>query len=122
MQRFWWPRIKADIVWYLRPCHICQQQQTQQLLIPPVVATPAGLFSKVYMDTMHLLAAGGFRYIVQGRRSLIFWPEFKMLRAENSTNIGDWIFQDILCCWGSIREIVTDNSAPFIKALDYLAK
>ena len=45
-----------------------------------------------------------------------------MLRAENSTNIGDWIFQDILCHWGSIREIVTDNSAPFIKTLDYLAK
>ena len=66
-QRFWWPRIKADIVWYLRTCHICQQQQTWQLLIPPVVATPAGLFSRVYMDTMHLPAAGGFKYIVQGR-------------------------------------------------------
>ena len=88
-QHFWWPRIKADIVWYLRTCHICQQQQTRQLLIPPVVAMPAGLFSKVYMDTMHLPAAGGFKYIVQGRCSLIFWPEFRMLRAENSMNIGD---------------------------------
>ena len=66
------------------------------------------------MDTMHLPAAGGFKYIVQGRCSLIFWPEFRMLRAENSTNIGDWIFQDILCCLGSIQEIVTDNSLPFI--------
>ena len=45
-----------------------------------------------------------------------------MLRAENSTSIGNWIFQDILCRWGSIRGIVTDNSPPFIKALDYLAK
>ena len=45
-----------------------------------------------------------------------------MLRVEHSTNIGDWIFQDILCHWGSICETVTDNSAPFIKALDYLAK
>ena len=45
-----------------------------------------------------------------------------MLRAENSTNIGDWIFQDILCCWGLIQEIVTDNSPPFIKAVEYLAK
>ena len=37
-------------------------------------------------------------------------------------SIGDWIFQDILCCWGSIWEIVTDNSPPFIKVLDYLTK
>ena len=67
MQHFWWPCIKANIVWYLCTCHICQQQQTWQLLILPVVATLAGLFSKVYMDTMHLPAAGGFKYIVQQR-------------------------------------------------------
>ena len=67
MQCFWWPRIKASIVWYLHTCHICQQQQMRQLLILPVVATLAGLFSRVYMYTMHLLAAGGFKYIVQGR-------------------------------------------------------
>ena len=117
MQCFWWPRIKADIVLYLRTCHICQQQQTWQLLILPVVAMLAGLFSKVYMDTIHLPAAGGFKYIVQGRCSLIFWPEFRILRAENSTSIGDWIFQDILCRWGAIEQIVTDNSPPFIKVV-----
>jgi hypothetical protein len=32
-----------------------------------------------------------------------------------------WIFEDILCSWGSLREIVTDNGGPFIKALKYLA-
>ena len=36
--------------------------------------------------------------------------------------LGDWIFEDILCRWGSLREIVTDNGAPFLKALDYLLK
>ena len=45
-----------------------------------------------------------------------------MLRAKNSMNIGDWIFKDILCHWGAIQKIVTDNSPPFIKAVEYLAK
>jgi len=69
--------------WFLRTCHICQIQQTQKALIPPVVATPAPLFAKVYMDTMHMPRSGGFSYVVQGRCSLIHYPEFRMLRAEN---------------------------------------
>lgn len=121
-QRFWWPNIKADIVWFLRTCHICQVQQIQKALIPPVVATPAPLFAKVYMDTMHMPRSGGFSYVVQGRCSLTHYPEFRMLKAENSTSLGNWIFQDILCRWGALREIVTDNGAPFLKALAYLSK
>lgn len=45
-----------------------------------------------------------------------------MLRKENSHAIGDWIFQDILCRWGTLVEIVTDKGTPFIKALAYLEK
>ena len=43
-----------------------------------------------------------------------------MLRTETTKTIGDWLFEDILCRWGSIREIVTDNGPTFLKALAYL--
>jgi hypothetical protein len=36
--------------------------------------------------------------------------------------IRDWIFEDILCRWGSLCEIVTDNGPAFLKALGYLSK
>src|ERR1700677_2634693 len=45
-----------------------------------------------------------------------------MLRLETAKTLGNWIFEDILCRWGSLREIITDNSAPFLKALAYLSK
>jgi transposase InsO family protein len=45
-----------------------------------------------------------------------------MLKQENSKNIGDWIYEDILCRWGLLHEIVSNNGAPFVKALSYLAK
>jgi hypothetical protein len=120
--RFWWPGVQADIHWFVKTCHICQERQRRQILIPPVVPTPAPIFSKVHADTMHLPTSGGYHYIVQGRCSLTTWPEFRKLRKENGQTIGDWIFEDLLCRWGSLREIVTDNGPPFIKALDYLAK
>jgi hypothetical protein len=119
--RFWWPHILPDITWFTNTCHICQTRRTTQVLIPPTVATPAPIFSKIYADTMHMPKSAGYRYIVQGRCSLTSWPEFRKLRSENYTSIGDWIFEDILCRWGSLREIITDNGPPFIKALEYLA-
>ena len=79
--QFWWPDMLADIAWFVKTCHVCQLRQTRNILIPPVIATPAPLFAKMYMDTMHLPKSGGFKYLVQ----------------ETGKTIGDWIFEDILC-------------------------
>lgn len=39
-----------------------------------------------------------------------------MLRQESAKALADWIFQDILCRWGTLVEIVSDNGGPFVKA------
>jgi hypothetical protein len=111
-----------DIAWFIKTCHICQTRQTRNILIPPTVATPAPLFAKIYVDTMHLPPSSGFKYIVQGRCSITHWPKFNMLRRETAKSIGDWIVRDIIYRWGMIAEIVSDNGAPFVKALDYISK
>ena len=71
---------------------------------------------------MHLPKSNGCKYIVQGRCSLTHFVEFCALRAETAVTLGEWLFQDILCRWGTISEIVSDNGPAFIKALDYLKK
>lgn len=71
---------------------------------------------------MHMTKSGNFKYLVQGRCSLIHWPEFRMLAKENATSIAMWIFQDIICRWGALREIVTDNGPAFLKALAILGQ
>jgi hypothetical protein len=120
--RFWWPHMRADIAWFIRTCRLCQLRQIRNVLIPPTVAIPAPMFAKIYADTMHLPPSGGFKYIVQGRCSLTHFAEFRMLRKESGTALGDWLFEDVLCRWGGLTEIVTDNGPPFIKAVNYLAK
>lgn len=122
MERFWWPHLHEDIQWFVKTCHYCQQRQLRQIRIPPVVATPAPLFAKAYVDTMHMPPSSGFRYIVQARCSLTHYPEYKALRTETAKTLGDWIYEDILCRWGAISELVTDNGAAFIKAAGYLCK
>jgi hypothetical protein len=44
-----------------------------------------------------------------------------MLRLENARSLGTFIFEDILCRWGAIEEIVTDNGPAFIQAVEFLS-
>jgi hypothetical protein len=119
---FWWPNMKANIAWFIHTCHLCQLQQTYNLLIPPTVTTPTPLFTKVYINMMHMPASGGYCYIVQGQCSLTYYPEFRKLCLESAMTLGNCIFKDIICCWGSLSEIVTDNGPAFVTAMEYLTK
>ncbi len=65
--------------------------------------------------------AAGFRYIVQARCSLSAWPEWRALRVETTRTLAAFIFEDILCRWGAVEEIVTDNGTAFVAALNWLA-
>ena len=121
-ERFWWPFHLSDVAWFVRTCHICQIRQKRQILIPPTVSQPAPLFAKIYVDTMHMPKSAGYKYIVQGRCSLTHYPEFRNLRTETGKTIGDWLFEDVLCRWGGLSEIVSDNGGPFVAAIEYLAK
>jgi transposase InsO family protein len=69
---------------------------------------------------MFMPPAGGYRYIVQARCSLTAWPEWRALRTETGRTIGAFIFEEILCRWGAVGEIVTDNGTAYVAALDWL--
>ena len=119
---FWWPLLDQDVTWYIKTCHQCQIHCVDKVVLPPVVATPAPLFRKAYVDTMHMPKSHRFSYIVQAHCSLSAWPEFRMLCTETGHTLGTFIFEEILCCWGGLEEIVTDNGTPFIATLDWLAQ
>ena len=120
--RFWWPSLDKDIAWYLKTCHQCQIRSVDKVVIPPIIATPAPLFHKAHFDTMHMPKSHGFSYIIQAHCSLSAWPEFHMLCTETAHTLGAFIFEEILCRWGGLEEIITDNRTPFVAALDWLTE
>ncbi|KAL7281404.1 hypothetical protein ACG7TL_004717 [Trametes sanguinea] len=116
-ERFWWPSLHEDAMWYVRTCHLCQLRQHRKLLIPPTVARPGGLCVRWYIDSMKMPKSSGFSIIVVARCSVSAWPEWRMLRAENDKTLGDFIFQDLLCRWGAATELITDNGSAFVSAV-----
>ena len=41
---------------------------------------------------------------------------------ETGAVVGRFVFEDLLCRWGLVEEIVTDNGAPIVAGLDWLEK
>jgi hypothetical protein len=48
------------------------------------------------------------------------WPEWRALRVKNGRTLAAFIFEDLLCRWGAVEEIVTDNGSAFVTVLDTL--
>ena len=122
LDRFWWPLLDQDVKWYKQTCHMCQERQTRNILIPPTVAMPASLFRKAYVDVMKMPRCQGFSMIIQARCSMCAYPEWRKLRSENGKAVGSFIFEEILCRWGAVEEIVTDNGPGMVAGLEYLAR
>ena len=54
---------------------------------------------------------------VYSRCGLSLWMESRALREGNAKSIGQWLFEDIICRWESVVNIIIDNSALFKKAI-----
>jgi hypothetical protein len=112
--RFWWLEMEHDISWYIKSCHLCQMQEWTLLSIPPTVMHTPSIFQILHTDTLHMSPpSNGHKYIVQGRCALSSWMESAPLKIEDGRSLGTWLFQDIICRWDSLKEIVTDNGSAF---------
>jgi hypothetical protein len=67
---------------------------------------------------MHMPKSNGCRYLVQARCALTSYVEWRALRRETRQTLSAFIFEDIICRWGCISEIVTDNGAAFVAACE----
>jgi len=119
--RFWWPSLEQDIKWYITTCHQCQLRQTTKICIPPTIAVPTPLLCKLYVNTTLMPPTGSFRYITQACCSLTAWLEWCALRTETGRTLSMFLFEEVLCRWGAIEEIVTNNGTPYVATLNWLA-
>jgi len=66
-------------------------------------------------------AIGSYHYIVHAHDSLTAWPEWQALTSETGVTLGNFIFEEILCRWGAVAEIITDNGVAFVSAAEHIS-
>ena len=120
-ERFWWPEMERDINWYVKTCDLCQRRQKLLVKIPPVVTHTPSIFQVLHADTMHMSPkSNGCGHIIHGRCGMTSWMEGRAVKEENGKAIAHWLFEDIICRWGCITEIITDNGGPYRSAVAWL--
>lgn len=120
-ERFWWPEMERDISWFCKTCHVCQERQRLLVRIPPVITHTPSIFQVLHADTMHMSPkSNGCGYIHHGRCGMTSWMEGRPARDEKGRTIGQWIFEDIVCRWGCLVEIITDNGSAYRAAVAWL--
>src|SRR6202522_779597 len=64
--------------------------------------------------------SNGCGYILHGRCAMTSWMEGRPTRDEKGRTVGNWLFEDIVCRWGCLAEIITDNSSTYRAAVVWL--
>src|SRR5882724_6546374 len=91
------------------------------LHLPPMIPDIPILLLKVHISTMLIPTINKFHYLIQAHCALSSCPKWHPLWKENEKTLKDFIFEDILCRWGEVAEIVTDNGPGFVAAVGYLS-
>ena len=120
--RFWWPHVNEDVRWFIGTCHECQVRQTEYFHIPPVVPDVPSLFRKAHVDVFLMPAVGKYRYVIHGRCAMSSWPEGRGTTSQTGKVVGEFLCEHFLCRWSWLVEIATDNGAPIVAGVEYLAE
>lgn len=120
-ERFFWHDMDENIRWYLKTCHQCQLRRVGESRIPQRVPFVPGLFVKIHLDVVYMsVESEGKKYLVHARCALSSFPEWRALAKLSKTALGKFIFEELICRYGALSEIVSDNGPEIRDACDWL--
>lgn len=122
LDRYWWPEVYDDVETWVRGCRECQIFSDRKITIPVTPSSPSQLFRKFYVDIMHMPRSMGFEYIVLARGEATTYVEGRTLRNPTMKAVARFLMEEIICRWGAIEEITTDNGPEFSSAVEELAR
>lgn len=120
--RFFWPFYHTDVRHHVRSCRQCQIRSIKKAEVPLIISTPVDLFHKVYMDVMFMPTAHGFTCIVACRDDLSGVTEARALRSPTSKDVARFFWEQIICRYGAVHVVVTDNGSETKGAFELLVQ
>jgi len=119
-QWFYWLQMYQDVTHHVRSCHECQICSTRKAEVPLIVSPSPRLFMKIYVNVMLMPKAHGYCYLVAARDDLSLAAEGHALRHANAESLAKFFWEEIICRYGVIAQIVTDNGSEVKGAFEKL--
>lgn len=121
-QRFYWPSMWKDAQHHVKSCHECQIRSTKKVETPLTISVPGTLFTKLYVDIMYMPKGMGFQFIVAARDDLTRAAEGRALRNTKAKTMSQFFWEEIICRYGAIGQVVTDNGPEVSEAFSELVR
>jgi hypothetical protein len=112
--RFWWKGVAKDVEKWVRSCTACQQRSERKPFLTVVPSRPSQLFRHIFIDCMNMPKAHGKTQVIAARDDLSGYLEARMVAQANARNVAAFLWEDVICRWGAIEVLTSDNGSEFI--------
>jgi hypothetical protein len=119
-KRFYWPGLYQDVQHYVQTCYECQIRSTMKVEVPLAIYILITIFTHIYVDIMLMPIAQGYRYIVAARDGLTQAAEGRALKRADTASLKQIFWQEIICQYGAVAEVITDNGPKVNEAFKHL--
>ena len=111
--RCFWENMTNDVKKFIGECDRCQKSRVNKLMkgtedLHPI-PVPRKVWSQVGVDIMSMKEVDGFRYIITAMDYFSKNMEMRALRKKSAKDVAIFLYEEVICRWGSPDVIITDQ-------------
>ena len=119
--RCFWEGMSKDVRKYVGDCERCQKSRINKLMkstedLHPI-PVPTKVWAQVRVDIMSMKEVDGFKYIITAMDYFSKNIEMRAIKAKSAKEVTLFIYEELICRWGSPDVIITDRGENFVTVL-----
>ena len=121
-QKYFWPRMYADILGYIKGCDDCQKSKRHHHAHPaPLKPMPIeGRFDRWHMDFLGPIKSNnkdGYKHVLLVVDSYTRWPEAFPTKTQDASEVASILYREIFTRYGAPRSLISDRGQNFMSKL-----
>ena len=112
----------VDVKEFIKNCDRCQRSRPNKLMkgsddLHPI-PVPSKVWCQVGIDIMTMKTVDGYKYIITAMDYFSKNMEMRALKAKTVKNVAIFLYEEVICRWGSPDMIITDQGREFCNTIN----